>query len=215
MTEARVYASRKAARDAKVVYAEAVQKRSDSKREVKSLRKRKSTRTDTDVSRYTALVWQDHALEQEEARAKTAVAQTDDDTEREFDAFMRTIRARYHEEQVWSDNIRSMSTYVQLAVLAMYMLVFVLATALVQPWRKQRRLAQTFERKVEELEAANLDAVTRGIETLRSRIEEQEKVLATLTAALSTLSATILQGTVAENSGLGLEFTGLVMKGKT
>ena len=210
-TEARISASRRAARDAKVAYEEAVQKRSDSQREVNSLLERKSIWTDTDVSRFTALVRQDHALEQEEARAKTAVAQTEDDTEREFDALMRTILARYHEEQIWSDKIRSVSTYGQLAVLGVNVLVFVFAIALVEPW-KRRRLAQTFERKVEELEAANLDVVTRGIETLRSKIGEQEKVLATLAAASSTPSVTILQEPVAEDSGLGLEFAGIVMK---
>ena len=211
MIEARISASRKAARDAKVAYEGAVQKRSDSQREVNSLLERKSTWTDTDVSRFTALIRQDHALEQEETRAKTVVARTEDDTEREFDALMRTILARYHEEQVWSDKIRSVSTYGQLAVLGVNVLVFVVAIALVEPW-KRRRLAQTFERKVEELEAANLDVVTRGIETLRSRIQEQEKVLATLAASSSTPSVTILQEPVTEDSGLGLEFAGIVMK---
>ena len=166
--------------------------------------------TDTDVSRFTALVRQDHALEQEEGRAKTAVGQTEDDTEREFDALMRTILARYHEEQVWSDKIRSVSTYGQLAVLGVNVLVFVLAIALVEPW-KRRRLAQTFERKVEELEAANLDVVTRGIETLRRKIEEQEKVLGTLAAASSTLPVIISQEPVAEDPHLRLEFAGIVL----
>lgn len=166
--------------------------------------------TDTDVSRFTALVRQDHALEQEEGRAKIAVGQTEDDTEREFDALMRTILARYHEEQVWSDKIRSVSTYGQLAVLGVNVLVFVLAIALVEPW-KRRRLAQTFERKVEELEAANLDVVTRGIETLRCRIEEQEKVLGTLAAASSTPPVIISQEPVAEDPHLGLEFAGIAL----
>ena len=166
--------------------------------------------TDTDVSRFTALVRQDHALEQEEGRAKIAVGQTEDDTEREFDALMRTILARYHEEQVWSDKIRSVSTYGQLAVLGVNVLVFVLAIALVEPW-KRRRLAQTFERKVEELEAANLDVVTRGIETLRCRIEEQEKVLGTLAAASSTPPVIISQEPVAEDPHLELEFAGIVL----
>ena len=166
--------------------------------------------TDTDVSRFTALVRQDHALEQEEGRAKIAVGQTEDDTEREFDALMRTILARYHEEQVWSDKIRSVSTYGQLAVLGVNVLVFVLAIALVEPW-KRRRLAQTFERKVEELEAANLDVVTRGIETLRRKIEEQEKVLGTLAAASSTPPVIISQEPVAEDPHLGLEFAGIVL----
>lgn len=212
--EARISASRKAARNAKAAYEEAVQKRSDSQREVNNLLERKSMWSDTDVSRFTALVRQDHALEQEEGRVKTAVARTEDDTEREFNALMRTILARYHEEQVWSDKIRSVSTYGQLAVLGVNVVVFVLAIALVEPW-KRRRLTQAFERKVQELEAANLDVMTKGIDTLQSRLEEQDKTLATLAAASRTPSVTVLQeAPVAEDARLGLEFAGIVLKGE-
>jgi len=162
-----------------VAYERAVQRRSDSQREVNGLLERKSTWTDADVSRFTALVREDHALEQEEARAKVAVGRTEDEVEREFSALMRGILARYHEEQVWSDKIRSASTYGQLAVLGVNVLVFVLAIVLVEPW-KRRRLTQAFERKVQEMEAANLDTVTEGFEALHSRLEEQDRILAGL-----------------------------------
>jgi len=160
-----------------VAYEESVQKRSDSQREVNSLLERKSMWTDTDVSRFTALVRQDHALEQGEARAKAVVARTEDEVEREFSALMRTILARYHEEQVWSDKIRSVSTYGQLAVLGVNVLVFVLAIVLVEPW-KRRRLMGAFERRVQEMEAANVDVVIGGMDALKTRLEEQGRILA-------------------------------------
>ena len=72
--------------------------------------------------------------------------------EREFSELMKVILNRYHEEQVWSDKIRSASTYGQLTVLGLNMLVFLLAIILVEPW-KRKRLAQTFERKVDEMKA--------------------------------------------------------------
>jgi sensitive to high expression protein 9 len=122
------------------------------------------------------LVRQDHALEQEEARAKGAVGQTEDEVERQFSALMRGILARYHEEQIWSDKIRSVSTYGQLAVLGVNVLVFVLAIVLVEPW-KRRRLMQAFERKVQEMEAANLDAVSKGLDALQSRLEKQDEMI--------------------------------------
>jgi sensitive to high expression protein 9 len=166
-----------------------VQKRSDSQREVNSLLERKSTWSDTDVSRFTVLVRQDHALEQEESRAKAAVGRTEDEVEREFSALMRTILARYHEEQIWSDKIRSVSTYGQLGVLAVNVLVFVLAIMLVEPW-KRRRLTQAFERKVQEMEMANLDVVNKGMDALQSRLEKQEEViLAQLAGIVSSSNA--------------------------
>jgi len=207
--EAHISASRKAARDAKVAYEQAVQKRSDSQREVNSLLERKSTWTDADVSRFTALVRQDHGLEQEEARAKAAVARTEDEVERGFSALMRGILARYHEEQVWSDKIRSASTYGQLAVLGVNVLVFVLAIVLVEPW-KRRRLTQAFERKVQEMEAANLDTVTKGFETLRGRLEEQDRILARI-ADVSTTPPSPPLGPAPVVQELGVEFAGITL----
>ena len=190
-----------------------MQKRSDSQREVNSLLERKSTWTDTDVSRFTVLVRQDHALEQAEARAKAAVAQTEDGVEREFSALMRAILARYHEEQVWSDKIRSVSTYGQLAVLGANVLVFVLAIVLVEPW-KRRRLMQAFERRVQEMEATNLDAVGTGMDALRSRLEKQdEMILARLegvSGAPLSPAPPVLQ-TAVEDRRAVVEFAGVTL----
>ena len=144
--------------------------------------------SDTDVSRFTVLVRQDHALELKESQAKAAVTQTEDEVEREFSALMRTILARYHEEQIWSDKIRSVSTYGQLGVLAVNVVVFVLAIMLVEPW-KRRRLTQAFERKVQEMEMANLDVVNKGMETLQSRLEKQEEMILAQLAGISSSTA--------------------------
>lgn len=51
---------------------------------------------------------------------------------------MRSILNRYHEEQVWSDKIRSLSTYGSLAITGANVLVFLLAVILVEPWRRRR-----------------------------------------------------------------------------
>jgi len=196
-----------------------VQKRSDSQREVNSLLERKSMWTDTDVSRFTALVRQDHGLEQAEARAKAAVARMEDEAEREFSALMRTILARYHEEQVWSDKIRSVSTYGQLAVLGVNVLVFVLAIVLVEPW-KRRRLMRAFERRVQEMEATNVDVVTGGMDALKSRLEEQGRILARFVEGSSTpplAPALTLQeermgaGAVREDGRPAVEFAGITL----
>jgi sensitive to high expression protein 9, mitochondrial len=211
--EARISASRKAARDAKVSYEEAVEKRSDSQREVNSLLERKSTWSDTDVSRFTVLVRQDHALEQKESQAKAAVAQTENEVEREFSALMRTILARYHEEQIWSDKIRSVSTYGQLAVLAVNVVVFVVAIMLVEPW-KRRRLTQAFERKVQEMEMANLDVVNKGMGALQSRLEKQEEIILAQLAGISSSTASPPPARVLQEQqkrAAAVEFAGIAL----
>ncbi|KAI8986082.1 Mdm33 family-domain-containing protein [Trametes punicea] len=174
--EARIHHAREAAREAKEAYDRAVLQRAKSQREVNDLLQRKSHWTDDDVSRFTTLVREDHAREHDEARAKAAAAAAEDAVEREFSELMRVILNRYHEEQAWSDKIRSASTYGSLAALALNMAVFVLAIVLVEPW-KRRRLAQTFERKVEEMSAATTQAFESKTEELKKRLDEQGQLL--------------------------------------
>lgn len=128
------------------------------------------------MGRFTSLVRQDHLYEQEEARAKAAVDETEDAVEREFSQLMRLILARYHEEQVWSDKIRSASTYGSLTALGLNMLVFIMAILVVEPW-KRRRLAQTFESKIEELSAENDARLSAGMKTIGNQMARQEEML--------------------------------------
>lgn len=116
------------------------------------------------------LVREDHSYEQGEARAKEAAKAADEDVERELNELLRSILARYHEEQVWSDKIRSASTYGSMAALALNLLVFIMATLVVEPW-KRRRLAQTFERKVEELSWETKDLLEKELHDLSTRLD--------------------------------------------
>ncbi|KAI0657351.1 Mdm33 family-domain-containing protein [Cubamyces menziesii] len=196
--EARINNAREAARQAKEAYDQAVLSRAKSQREVNDLLQRKSHWTDDDVSRFTTLVREDHAREHDEARAKAAAAAAEDAVEREFSELMRVILNRYHEEQAWSDKIRSASTYGSLAALALNMAVFVLAIVLVEPW-KRRRLAQTFERKVEEMSAATAAAFESKTGELKDRLDEQGKLLSLV---LETVHLTS-QVTTSELAALG------------
>lgn len=184
-TEVKIKATRQAARAAKVAYDEAVINRAAAQRDVNELLQRKSSWSDDDLGRFTALVRADHAREQEEAQAKTAVAAFEDAVEREFNALMRVILARYHEEQVWSDKIRSASTYGSLAVLGVNLLVFVVAIVFVEPW-KRKRLAQTFERKVEKLGTETKLLIDEGNTRIEERLVNQERLLAELFSGVQT-----------------------------
>jgi sensitive to high expression protein 9 len=100
---------------------------------------------------------------------------------------MRTILARYHEEQVWSDKIRSASTYGSLAALGLNMVVFILAIIIVEPW-KRRRLAQTFEKKIDEMSMENTAMVDDRMKDLARHFVEQEKLLSEMIEASSKSS---------------------------
>lgn len=183
---------REAARVAKEDYEKAVARRANSQREVNDLLQRKSSWTDVDVMRFTELVRQDHLHEQEEAQAKIAVAETDSMVETQFNEMMRAILSRYHEEQVWSDKIRSASTYGSLAALGLNLAVFVLAIVLVEPW-KRRRLVQSFETRVLELNARNQAVIEDGLKELREHQAAQEKLLEEIQTTQAVFSTSVRQ----------------------
>ncbi|KAI0072026.1 hypothetical protein K474DRAFT_1580203, partial [Panus rudis PR-1116 ss-1] len=177
--ESKIDAARLKAKQAKEDYDKAVSQRAKSQREVNDLLQRKSTWTDDDVLRFTALVRQDHLFEQEEARAKAVAEQAEGEVEREFSELMRVILHRYHEEQIWSDKIRSVSTYGQLTVMGLNLLVFILAIILVEPW-KRRRLAQTFEKRVQEMTEETLAEYNEQTKNLTAKLQKQEETLSRL-----------------------------------
>ena len=150
--------------------------------------------------RFTALVRQDHLYEQAESSAKLAAAHTEDAVDREFSELMRVILNRYHEEQIWSDKIRSASTYGSLTVIGLNMLVFVLAIIIVEPW-KRRRLAQTFENKVEEMSEQTIKAYDERTQRLEASLQAQQEVLGYLVGAI-TLPQLVEASTSTEESAV-------------
>jgi hypothetical protein len=101
--------------------------------------------------------------------------------ERAFDALMKSILHRYHEEQVWSDKIRSVSTYGSLIVLIVNLVVFLGAIAVVEPW-KRKRLVKGLEAQVKGM-----------METVEGKVEHEmvavKEMLNGVTLALAGISA--------------------------
>lgn len=71
------------------------------------LLQRKNNWLESDVLRFTELVRQDHVNEQRERDSKIDVTREEEGVERKIGEMMQAILRRYHEEQVWSDKVRS------------------------------------------------------------------------------------------------------------
>ena len=94
-SENTIQQSRMATLAAKKAYESAVQRRSQSQKEVNDLLHRKSSWDDQDVSRFTALVREDHLYEQAEAKAKDEVHLSETNVDAAFDNLMRAILNRW------------------------------------------------------------------------------------------------------------------------
>lgn len=75
-------------------------------REVNDLLQRKNNWLESDVSRFTELVRQDHLNEHRERDKKIEVTREEEAVERKIGEMMQAILKRYHEEQVWSDKVK-------------------------------------------------------------------------------------------------------------
>lgn len=134
----------------KDTYSQAIARRSQLQKEMNELLTRKHNWSPMDLERFTELYRNDHKYEQEEVNSLQRL----NEAEQEVDAIQlrltQEILSRYHEEQIWSDKIRRASTWGTWAIMIANLFLFVIATFLVEPW-KRRRLVASFEERVKEL----------------------------------------------------------------
>jgi hypothetical protein len=181
---------REIAAQAKDAYDQAVTARSVSQRDLTSLLERKHSWTDADISNFTQLVRSDHNLNHAVTSSKEALKKAEFAVDKAFTALLKSILHRYHEEQVWSDKIRSVSTYGSLIVLIINLIVFLGAIAIVEPW-KRRRLVRGLEERVK--------GMVEDVEhTVTGEFEEVKSNMASVAATLATLQAMAEDGKASE-----------------
>lgn len=134
-------------KECKKAYTDAILVRSQLQQEVNELLTRKHNWSPLDLERFTELYRNDHTNEQLEAEAARRLT----DAELKVDSIQlkltQLILTRYHEEQIWSDKIRSASTWGTWVIMGINVLLFFVATLIVEPW-KRKRLVASFEDKV-------------------------------------------------------------------
>lgn len=206
--------ARQSVLDARELYQSAIQSRSDTQREVNDLLHRKHAWSPNDLERFTNLYRSDHANEQSEQKAHEKLDKAEQQYEEASNRLSKSILARYHEEQVWSDKIRQMSTWGTWGLMGLNVLLFVVFQILIEPWRR-RRLVKGFEEKVQEaLREQNAENELRTIFHVKAAQEnvsvgsalapafevpasEPETEVATAAAAESVLAEAIAEATIA------------------
>ncbi|KAJ5719207.1 hypothetical protein N7493_007662 [Penicillium malachiteum] len=147
--ETRLRNARAQVRISKDAYTAAINNRSTSQREVNELLQRKHAWSPTDLERFTLLYRNDHTNEVAETESQEALSRAEREAEEAAAQLSKSILSRYHEEQVWSDKIRRMSTWGTWGLMGVNVLLFLVFQILVEPWRR-RRLVKGFEDKVVE-----------------------------------------------------------------
>jgi sensitive to high expression protein 9 len=190
----RLRSARSNVRKAKDEYSAAITRRSTSQREVNELLQRKHAWSPTDLERFTLLYRNDHTNEVAEAETQEALSAAEREAEEAAASLSKSILSRYHEEQVWSDKIRRMSTWGTWGLMGVNVLLFLIFQIAVEPWRR-RRLVKGFEDKV-------VEAIEKEKALIRSEIAEgttpafaalasatPEQVDSAIESSISTLEA--------------------------
>ena len=162
-------------------YTAAINNRSTSQREVNELLQRKHAWSPTDLERFTLLYRNDHTNEVTEMETQEALSRAEHEAEEAAVQLSKCILSRYHEEQVWSDKIRRMSTWGTWGLMGVNVLLFLIFQIAVEPWRR-RRLVKGFEDKV--------------VEALEKDKEMNRAVLAESIVSSQTPSVAVLPDTI-------------------
>lgn len=174
-------------RETKEAYSAAISRRSASQREVNELLQRKHTWSPADLERFTSLYRSDHANEFTEIEAQDALSAAERQAEEAAAVLNKSILSRYHEEQIWSDKIRRMSTWGTWGLMGVNVLLFLIFQIAVEPWRRQR-LVKGFEEKVKEaIGSDSIASQARAIHNVKSA------VLATSSSAEVSLETRALE----------------------
>lgn len=147
--EASLAEAHEALHEARRAYKTAVADRSATQREVTTLLARQKTWTPADFERFTALYRTDYELEAGVAESARDLEHAEREAERLARELSSGILARYHEEQIWSDKIRRMSTWGTWGLMGVNILLFFMFQFGAEPWRRAR-LVRGFEEKVRE-----------------------------------------------------------------
>ncbi|KAI1853342.1 hypothetical protein JX266_002048 [Neoarthrinium moseri] len=130
-------------------YKAKVAERASTQREVTTLMARQKTWTPLDFERFTTLYRTDYELEADVAERARDLEEAEREAERLSRELSAGILARYHEEQIWSDKIRRMSTWGTWGLMGVNVLLFLVFQFGAEPWRRAR-LVKGFEEKVRE-----------------------------------------------------------------
>lgn len=145
--EQNLESSQEEVRVSRLNYKQLVADRAASQREVTTLLARKDTWTPIDLERFTSLYRSDHGNEHAVQEAAQRLADAERTAEQAGSRLNAAILARYHEEQIWSDKIRRMSTWGTWGLMGVNVLLFLVFQFGFEPWRRER-LTKGFEDKV-------------------------------------------------------------------
>ncbi|OMH81957.1 Sensitive to high expression protein-like protein [Zancudomyces culisetae] len=128
-------------------YEQAIERRSETQKDINLLLQRKHLWNEADVIAFTNLCRDEHHFNTAEAGLKTQVHEFELLVDECYRTLVSNIRNRYHEEQTWSDKIRRISSYSTWAVLALNIVLVLFNIWIFEP-RRRTKIINGVEEKI-------------------------------------------------------------------
>lgn len=183
--EARLAEAQEDVRRSRLKYKQLVADRAASQREVTTLLARKDTWTPIDLERFTSLYRSDHTNEQAVQNAGQYLADVERNAEQAASKLNASILARYHEEQIWSDKIRRMSTWGTWGLMGVNVFIFLVFQFGFEPWRRER-LTRGFEDKVKAALESEREAAAIESARIAAELAAKQALAAPMTSQVET-----------------------------
>lgn len=170
--ECKLKQSKEKTRISRKEYQISIKNRSDLQRETNELLTRKHNWTSKDLERFTELYRNDHLNKEKENESLKTLENEEKNFEMIQESLTQKILSRYHEEQIWSDKIRKFSTWCTFSLMGLNALIFIIATFLIEPW-KRRRLVSAFEQKIKDDLSSlkhSINKITLNTDTIKTNI---------------------------------------------
>ncbi|ODV62313.1 She9p, partial [Ascoidea rubescens DSM 1968] len=142
--------SREKVKFQKDIYQNAIKLRTDSQREINELLTRKHMWTPTDLENFTKLYRSDHTNEKNVKNSSQELEEAEIELDANQKKLSKEILKRYHEEQIWSDKIRRVSSYGTFLLMLLNVMLFIMVQTIFEPL-KRNKLINRFEERVKSI----------------------------------------------------------------
>ncbi|GBG25658.1 Sensitive to high expression protein 9-like, mitochondrial [Hondaea fermentalgiana] len=168
--DARLSGARKRFREAKEAFEAVSERERKHQQEMNALLHRKPNWTSQELSQFTEMCKVEHEVNLAAQGAKRSLANLEEEVEQRQSRYLASIREHYHEEQVWAEKGRRISTYGTLGLILFNSAIFLLSVTVIEPGKREAIAQRVID--------MNKDLTLRELRNVESRLEEKLDVIA-------------------------------------
>mmetsp|Transcript_20543 Transcript_20543/g.33467 ORF Transcript_20543/g.33467 Transcript_20543/m.33467 type:complete len:255 (-) Transcript_20543:419-1183(-) len=168
----RLLSARNEFRDAKKVFSQVTGTRIKHQQEINALLHRKPNWTTTELGEFTRLCQVEHGVEQAEQTARKTLEACEEAVNVSQSSYLNALREHYHQEQLWSEKGRRISTYGTLSLILFNSVLFLASMLLIEP-RKREAIATRVAQDNRMFTKTELNAIATRLDQRLNHLENQ------------------------------------------